>query len=337
MKPTHYTIPIFIPQLACPFQCVFCDQKRITGHERIPSPDEVKKIIDEHLATIPKRRRHVEVGFFGGTFTGLPLEQQVKYLEIAQPYIEEGLIHGIRLSTRPDFINHEVLRMLKKHHIGTIELGAQSMDDGVLDQSGRGHTAADTAAAAAVVRKANFNLGLQMMIGLPGDTLEKSKFTAHQIVGLGADNTRIYPTLVIKDTPLEELYRKGSYKPLSLEEAVNWTKEIMKIFEAGNVRVIRVGLHPSEGLIDGSDLIAGPFHKSFRELVMTELWWDQLKTLMDNYPDEKSLTLSVPPEQLNFAVGYEAKNKKKLLTKYRIVSFQTDPTLSGRHYEIDHH
>ena len=193
----------------------------------------------------------------------MPLEEQEKYLEAAQKYLENGDIQGLRLSTRPDYISPPVLKLLKKYHVSTIELGAQSMDNEVLKLSGRGHTAAEVSGRGSLPssRKSNFQLGLQMMIGLPGDTLEKSLDTARQIVELGADNTRIYPTIVIKGTPLEELYRKGKYKPLSMEEAVKWTTGIMKIFEAANVAVIRVGLHPSEGLLNGTDLVAGPFHE----------------------------------------------------------------------------
>jgi histone acetyltransferase (RNA polymerase elongator complex component) len=337
MRTRYYTIPVFIPGLACPFRCIFCNQHKISGYDHIPATEEVRQTVEKYLSTIPGRKRHVEIGFFGGTFTGLPLEEQERYLEVAQPYFENGDVHGLRLSTRPDYINAAVLKMLKRYHVGTIELGAQSMDDEVLKLSGRGHTAKDTADSSAMIKKSNFSLGLQMMIGLPGDTIEKSLDTARQIVELGADNTRIYPTVVIKDTPLEDLYRKGKYLPLSLEEAVRWTAGIMKIFEAANVAVIRVGLHPSEGLLKGTDLVAGPFHESFRELVMTELWWENLEYLIGHGQAGDKITVTVAPAQLNFAVGYEARNKKKLLKHYRIVSFQTDDSLEGRNYEADHH
>ncbi len=335
MDTKHYTIPVFIPELACPFQCIFCNQRKISGHLKVPSPEEVKDIIGKYLETIPTRKRVVEIGFFGGNFTGIPQAEQEAYLKVAIPYLEQGKIQGIRLSTRPDYISVTVLKLLKKYKVNTIELGAQSMHDEVLQRSSRGHTVQDTITASGLIRKFNFRLGLQMMIGLPGDSLELAMDTATQIVELRADNTRIYPTLVIKETKLEELYHNKKYKPLPLDDAVFWSKEVFKIFEKGRVKVIRMGLHPSEGLITGKELVAGPFHKSFRELAMTELWWEELKQLTNN--KYKSIRITVHPKQLNFAVGYSAKNKKRLLEHYNTVVYQTDVELEGRDFYADNY
>jgi len=334
LKTKHYTIPIFIPELACPFRCIFCNQQKISGKVKIPQPDEISEIIESYLATIPKRKRNVEIGFFGGNFTGIDLELQENYLAVANEYLNRGDVHGIRLSTRPDYINTKVLKLLKKQGVSTIELGAQSMDDDVLMAAGRGHKVADTLHAATMIKKLNFHLGLQMMIGLPGDTLEKSMHTAQQIVELGADNTRIYPALVIRGTPLENLYRTEKYSPLPLEEAVRWLKEIYKIFEVGRVAVIRMGLHPSEGLISGEELIAGPFHESLRELVLTELWWESLQYLVLKKRLGK-LNIFVHPTQFNYAIGYAAKNKKRLLEHFEYVVFQKDESLKGRDFQVN--
>ena len=184
-----------------------------------------------------------------------------------------------------------------------------------------------------MIRAAGFELGLQMMCGLPGDSLEKSIQTVREIIALGASNTRIYPALVIRGTKMEEDYLAGKYKPLEMEEAVNWVKHILPLFEDAGVNVIRIGLHPSEGLMDGSELLAGPFHQSFRELVLTEIWWDLLSPLMDNEKTGK-IEIAVATGQLNAAIGYEGKNRRRLLKKIRQVKFREDESLNGREYRV---
>ncbi len=324
----HFTIPVFIPELACPFQCAFCNQRKISGHIAVPSGDEILNIIKSHLKTFPSGNKHVEIGFFGGSFTGMPLKEQEYFLSLAKPFKDSGEIQGIRLSTRPDYINNDVLELLKKYGVTSIELGAQSFDNEVLKKSYRGHTTAQTEVASEMILKNGFKLGLQMMIGLPGDTLEKALFTARKIADSGASCTRIYPTVVIKDTAMHQWYKKGSYKPLSLEEAVTWSKHLLLFFEKTPVKVIRTGLHPSEGLVTGDELIAGPFHPSFKELVMTEIWYDLLNKIPGN--KEKELTVSVPEKELNFAVGYRAKNKKMLLKKFKNVKFKPSGNIKHR-------
>jgi histone acetyltransferase (RNA polymerase elongator complex component) len=329
----HFTIPVFIPELACPFQCAFCNQRKISGHIAVPGREEIIKTVNEHLISFPKGNKRIEIGFFGGSFTGLPLNEQEMFLKLARPYLEKNNIQGIRLSTRPDYINDDVLALLKKYGVTTIELGAQSFDDEVLLKSHRGHTALQTEISSKKILKEGFNLGLQMMIGLPGDTLEKAMHTANKIIESGASCTRIYPTVVIKDTALHHWYKTGKYQPLTLEEAVEWTKHLLLLFEKSGVKVIRTGLHPSEGLLNGDELIDGPFHPSFKELVLTEIWYDQLKKIDCN--DKKSIAISVPPKELNFAIGYQSKNKKKLLEKFSVVKFKPDPKLSFRNFKTE--
>jgi histone acetyltransferase (RNA polymerase elongator complex component) len=331
----HYIIPIFIPQLACPFQCIYCNQRNISGHLKAPSTKDIILIIAQYFKTIPKIDSQTEVAFFGGNFTGLPLPEQEQFLKTVQPYLENGSIQNIRLSTRPDYINKDILELLKRYHVNTIELGAQSMDNDVLRLSGRGHTFNDIAIASKLIIEYGFSLGLQMMLGLPNDTLEKSINTAKMIIALGAENTRIYPTLVIKDTQLEKLYKENKYKPLSLEEAIEWTKETYKIFEKAEVKVLRMGLHPSMGLISGESLVAGPFHVSFGELVMTALWNDTLIPLIRKV-ENKSIVISVAPKQINNAIGHNAINKKMLLEYFKEVKFITNSLLKGRNYHVDY-
>jgi histone acetyltransferase (RNA polymerase elongator complex component) len=333
MQLKHYTIPIFIPQLACPFRCVFCNQEKITSRAHIPGIDETRNTIDEYLSTFPKGNKHIEIGFFGGNFTGLPLEEQEKYLKVAKPYLESGIVKGLRLSTRPDYIDEPGLHPLKKYGVSTIELGAQSMDDEVLRKSARGHTAEDVEKASRMIIAAGFRLGLQMMVGLPGDTLEKAVFTAIKIIELGACETRIYPVLVIKGTKMADWYEQGKYTPLSMEEAIFWVKTILPLFEEAGVEVTRVGLHSSAGLLSGKDLVAGPFHTSFRELAMTEVWWDRLNYLLKEESKEK-ITIAVHPSQYNFAIGYYGKNRKRLLSHFREVYFRKDPLLGRNEINI---
>lgn len=322
----HFTIPIFVPELACPNRCVFCNQYSISGCPKQPEPKEVRQIILQHLKTLPEKDSHIEIGFFGGSFTGIEPELQEKYLSIAHKFFIGGRIHGIRLSTRPDYINPEALNLLKNYGVTTIELGAQSLNDEVLQLSGRGHTVADVEKASELIISAGFKLGLQMMTGLPGDTPEKSIQTAHRIVELGATCTRIYPTLVIRGTELEQRWRNGEYQPQSLDEAIELTARLLAIFKNGGVEVIRVGLHPSEGLLDGSELLAGPFHPSFRELVETHIWKQKLMQLFQQHKPETSIKIPVPAEELRFAIGFDSSNRKMLEEYFSKVEFVPEVT-----------
>jgi histone acetyltransferase (RNA polymerase elongator complex component) len=327
----HYTIPVFIPELACPNRCVFCNQQKISGQILIPSEDEISKQIEDYLTGFPLGA-HIEIGFFGGSFTGVPKEEQEQFLRIAQPYLNDGRIHGIRVSTRPDYISPDRLDLLKAYGVTTIELGAQSLDEAVLLTSKRGHTIADVEKASDLIRANGFSLGLQMMTGLPGDTLEKTLMTAHRIVEMGADNTRIYPALVIKNTELEDLYLSGQYQPLSIEEAVDRVKQLIPIFEAADITILRIGLHPSEGLLNGDDLVAGPFHPSFRELAESALWKDLFHPLT-LLPPAELLEITVPLGQRNMAIGYHAANRKDLEQIHKKVRFNEDGVLQKYQFE----
>ena len=303
----HCNIPVFIPQLACPHACIFCNQRHISGQQKAPSIEEVKATIDTYLSTL-NQDDEVELAFFGGSFTGISMEMQNQYLQAVQPYIKEGRIGSIRLSTRPDYINTEILDNLKKYNVKDIELGAQSLDDEVLQFSERGHSVEDVYKASELIKSYGFNLGLQMMIGLPLDTKQKSIHTAKTIVSLGAKTTRIYPTLVIEHTKLAKLYKENQYQPLTLIEAINWTKDIYKVFLNSKIKVLRVGLHPSKDILSGEGFLAGPFHISFFELVLTEIWKERLQSLIKT--DTKEIILN--PKDVNHIVGYNSKNKELL-------------------------
>ena len=314
----HYNIPVFIPELACPNRCIYCNQRHISGQLQVVKPAEIEQIIEQHLSTFI-RPSFVELAFFGGSFTGIDEKDMITYLKIVQPYIEKGEIKSIRISTRPDYINEKVLDILKQYNVRDIELGAQSLNEEVLAFAKRGHTVKDIENASRLIKDYGFSLGLQMMIGLPLDSVERSKVTAKKILELGAESTRIYPTLVINNTDLADLYRAGQYKALSLEEAIEWTAEIYKIFSQTDITILRVGLHPSEALIKGEQLLAGPFHVSFKELVLTKLWQEKLEKIPDN-----TKIISVNPREINYAIGYNGVNRKILQEKFPFLKFISD-------------
>ena len=258
----HYTIPFFIPHKGCPYKCIFCDQKRITG-EDMPDPKEVPERVEKYLSTMPREGAHIEVGFFGGSFTGLSRKAQKDFLDRARPFLEKGSIQGIRLSTRPDLIDEEKVSFLKEHGVTCIELGVQSMYDKVLLAAKRGHTAENVEKASRIILKEGLMLGHQMMLGLPLSGLDEELYTAMRIWQLGACQVRIYPVIVIKGTELADLWTKGGYRPLDEEEAVRRAAKLISYFASKNVKVIRCGLHPSEGLLSGEEYLAGPFHPAF--------------------------------------------------------------------------
>lgn len=319
----HCNIPIFIPQLACPHQCVFCNQEKISATFSVPKPNEIAAIIDAYLETIPNNTE-INIAFFGGSFTGIPKIEMIAYLEAAYAYVKAGKVQGIQLSTKPDYITDDILDILEKYGVTSIELGAQSTNNKVLLKSGRGHKFDVIENAVHLIRKRNFELGLQMMLGLPYDTLELSIQTANDIVRLGADTTRIYPTVVVKGTVLEKMYESGDYKVLSLAEAILWSKEVLKIFNAASVKVLRVGLHPSEELELGKSLVAGPIHPSFKEMVLTDLWGD---ILYEKLEKKGQLIISVSANQLNYAIGYKGKNRNDLKMKGYDINFVVDSLL----------
>ena len=260
---THAIIPVFISHRGCPNDCVFCNQKRITARTGDVTPADARRTIEEHLSTIEKMNLEtVELAFFGGSFTGIPLEEQRAFLALAREYKDAGKIHKIHLSTRPDYINEEILDNLKHYGADVIELGVQSFDEEVLRLSGRGHDAAVVYESSALIKEYGFTLGIQLMAGLPGDSLEKCIFSARETVRIAPEIARIYPTVVIRDTSLHDMMLAGTYTPLSEEEAINRSKAMYEILDAAGINIIRVGLK-------SSDIMASEtaFHPAFRQLV----------------------------------------------------------------------
>jgi histone acetyltransferase (RNA polymerase elongator complex component) len=272
-------IPFFIPHSGCPHQCVFCNQKNITGQTKPVDPSAVPQKIADYLANNSSDKT-THVAFYGGSFTALPFETQKAYLAAVQPFIHTGHIAGIRLSTRPDCITKEILSLLNEYHVTTIELGVPSMDDVVLTRSGRGHTATDTVNAVSLIKSHGFQIGLQLMPGLPGDSADSFMKTIRRVIDLKPHFVRIYPALVIKDTALEDLYTSGRYMPLSLDEAVLLCREALERFELAGIDVIRIGLQPTEELEKPGTIIAGPYHPAFRQLVESSILLDKMRSAL---------------------------------------------------------
>ena len=326
----HRTIPIFVPEMACPCRCVYCNQFVISGQQTLPTDEEIIVTMESHLATMDLTTE-IEVGFFGGTFTGIAKEEQLRLMRLVQPYVESGRVKGIRCSTRPDRIESDWLEVLKGEGMRTIELGVQSMRNEVLMAAGRGYRVETIIEGAERIRKAGMELGMQMMIGLPNDTKEGALETAQRIIDCGAKNTRIYPTLVLEDTVLAKRWRAGSYRALSIEEAVEWTAPVLELMEETGLEVLRVGLHPTEGFISGEDYLAGPFHVAFRLMVQTEIWRKRFECLSGG----KGVKIMVGRGMVNAAAGYGGSNKKLLLERYGRVSFREVDDVSGYEFRYE--
>ena len=313
----HYNIPIFVPHKGCPFDCVFCNQKHITGNTDEVNEEKIVEIIEEYLKTLPKQDCIIEAAFFGGSFTGIEMDMQKKFLSTAYEYVKKGKIHGIRLSTRPDYISIPILEQLDKYGVTTIELGVQSLDNEVLLKSGRGHKEEAVYNAVSLIRKYDFNLGLQMMTGLPGDDNEKALCTADKIIGLKPDFVRIYPTLVVKDTYLEKMFLSGEYKPQSVEDAVELCKKLLIKFKHAGIEVIRISLQTTDEISPGGSIVAGPFSDQFRELVESSIYFDEFCKILKDYKG-KNAVIFVNTKDISKAIGRKKINIKKIDDIYNI-------------------
>ena len=320
----HSNISIFVPHVGCPHMCSFCNQRTITGTDKIPHGEDVKKICEQAEKEI-KNPQETEIAFFGGSFTAVPREYMLELLQAAQPYIGKGKFKGIRLSTRPDYIDEEVLDILMKNGVTSIELGAQSLSDKVLEMNERGHSAYDVEKAAGLIRNYGFELGLQMMIGLYGSTQQDEYNTAEKIVELAPDTVRIYPVVILEGTKLGELYKSGEYKTFDFDTALDITAKCMEMFAENNIRVIKVGLHSSEFVEE--QMLGGFYHPALRELCEGKIYLDKLKKIIDG--NVKSAVVSVPQRNLSKALGQKKCNItyfEKMGVKLRIIpdSSQTD-------------
>lgn len=318
----HYNIPLFIPHLGCPFQCIFCNQNKIASSQGIPAANNLITIIEEHLTTIKGDGKNTEIAFFGGSFTAINRELQEEYLSAVQPYLQSGRIGSIRISTRPDYIDDRILSFLASYGVKTIELGVQSMSDEVLKASGRGYSRDDVFKASHRIKSLGFKLGLQLMIGLPGDNYERDMDSARKAAALGPDMVRIYPTLVIADTPLEHLFHEHKYLPLCLPEAIATCKDMFLVFQKNGIDVIRMGLQPGEELRSPGTVVAGPFHPSFGELVEQEVFKEQACRAINSYRVkaglQSNLVLMVNEKDISKMTGSRKSNLDYLKTQFQL-------------------
>lgn len=304
----HYNIPVFISHFGCPNACVFCNQVKINGRETDVTNKDLENIIEGYLKILPETS-YKEVAFFGGTFTGISLGRQKEYLEVVKKYLDKGLVQGIRLSTRPDYINKEVMDQLKKYKVTTIELGVQSFDEEVLKKSARYYEIESVYKACNMIKSYGIDLGIQIMPGLPGSTFEKDFETAKIVVGINPVNVRVYPTLIIKDTELEKMYKAGEYKVLSMEEAIKRCRKICALIELNGIKIIRVGLQPSEDLRNGGVSVEGAFHPAFKELVDGEIYFNFLNKIENK---ENNLDVEACEKNISKIIGINKRNKKRL-------------------------
>lgn len=303
-------VPVFVPHAGCPCRCVFCNQRTIAGQAERMTPEKAKQIIEQALSVLPEGSAP-QAAFYGGSFTAIPVQEQEALLAVTDWYLRKGLISSVRLSTRPDAIDTQTLARLKTHGVTVIELGAQSMDDTVLQRAKRGHTAADTEQAARLIQKAGIALILQVMAGLPGDTRETVRQTAEKTAALHPDGVRIYPVAVLPETELYDLWREDCYQPLEVETAAVWCADMLEVFQREQIPVIRVGLNPTEEL--NSTVAAGAYHPAMGELVYSELWYRRLKKQLETSTEE---IMFVPARELSRAIGHKKRNILRLQREF---------------------
>lgn len=319
----EYIIPIFVPHLGCPNNCTFCNQKRISGQTKMVTAQDVKDTIDFFLKNFRDDYKYVEVAFFGGSFTAIDEKIQVQLLEAVQEYIQNKKVNSIRISTRPDCIDKEILKRMKKYHVKTIELGVQSTNNYILKRCKRGHTYEDTKKASKLIRRHGFILGHQMMVGLPESTKQDEINTAKELIRLKPKIVRIYPVLVIKDTELADEYERGDYTPLTVGQAVERCKDIVDLFNRNKINVIRVGLQNTEEITDPgtekSSVIAGPYHPAFRQLVESSMWYDSIVNKIKKVNAKvKKVKIIANDVNVNNIIGHKKENIEKLKDVYDV-------------------
>jgi histone acetyltransferase (RNA polymerase elongator complex component) len=351
MPPRKIIYPIFLPHAGCPFKCVYCNQNAVVGavpavdvpeKDRTgaggPSEETAVSAIRLHAEQAHSSGRAGEVAFYGGTFTALPRETLVKILDCAAAFAAAGLFTGIRFSTRPDCLDEEICGLLSAYPVSTVELGVQSLSDAVLDASGRGYSAAQVPDAAARVREHGWSLGIQLMAGLPQDSRDRFLDSVARAISIGPDFVRIYPTLVLKDTRLARSFRDGSYRPLALEEAVEWAACAYGLLMSAGIAVARMGLHADPALDLPGAVLAGPHHPAFGYLVRCRWWRDRIDREIESTggAGSKSMVLRAASAMVSDVVGHRRSNIAYLQSRWGLDSVRVlgDPSLAGTRFVI---
>jgi histone acetyltransferase (RNA polymerase elongator complex component) len=319
------SIALFIPHMGCPHSCSFCDQRSISGQKDPVTPETVRTELQRAFAR--PQPENVEIAFFGGSFTCLARERMIAFLEEARPYLESGQAASLRCSTRPDGITPEILDILERYRMRTVELGAQSLDDGVLRRNGRGHTAADVERAVSLLKSRGFRVGLQIMTGLPGDTEETLQQTVDRVAALRPDMLRVYPTVVVDGTPLARWMREGQFTPVDVEGSIRLCTPILRRMRQEQIPIIRMGLHAEKEL--EPLILGGGYHPAFRELCESRLLREDWTPELQKLPKGK-VTLTVPPRMISRAVGQKRSNLRYWAELGYQVTVRGDETVRSR-------
>lgn len=312
-------IPIFIPHLGCPHDCVFCNQNRIAC-DNVATKDSVKNTIEEYLNYFRKDSL-VEIAFYGGSFTAIPIKDQINFLEVANESKKEKLVSYIRLSTRPDYIDENILKILKVNGVDTVELGVQSSSQRVLNKSGRGHDFDCVKNSMKLLRDFGFNVGLQQMVGLPDSNFSLEEKTAIDFIKLRPDFVRIYPTLVVKDTELEDMYTSKKYEAMSLDDAISICAKLLLLYKENNIPVIRIGLQPTDEINYDGSVVAGPFHPAFRQLVETKILTDKIIDVLENKKID-NLLIETSGRNISMISGQNKSGSKALINHLNLKSLK---------------
>lgn len=329
MSARERIIPVFIPHVGCPHNCVFCNQIKISGMLKPADQATVIQAVENAKQILPADSKP-QLAFYGGSFTAIPIKEQDSLLSAAHSYIESGFLHSIRLSTRPDAINPGILERLRAYGVRTIELGAQSLDKDVLQLSGRGHTAEDVFNASELVKEYGFNLIIQIMTGLPGDTPEKDIKTAMEVCRIAPDGVRIYPAVIIRDTALYQLWKSGKYKEHTVEDAVDICSRIVPLFEKSGIRIIRLGLNPTDDLSSG-EAVGGAYHPAFGELVRSRIMFERMYDLLHAVPAGSSVIVYGPANRLSQMAGQHRENLNRLKDYYSLKKIAVAPSEDGEY------
>jgi histone acetyltransferase (RNA polymerase elongator complex component) len=315
----------------CPNRCIYCNERITAGdHPDRITEDLFRNIVDKYLETMNWNKEHIQIAFYGGNFTGIDKDYQTELLEAAESYIQGGPIDSIRISTRPDYIDTDRVKLLQRYSVTTVEIGAQSMVDEVLTLSERGHTSDDVRNAVRILQHNGFETGIHLMAGLPGDTEDRFRYTVEEVISLRPDTVRIHPTIVFRSTALAKLYTEGNYEPLTMPDAVRLCKYALRKFETAHIPVIRLGLQTTSEMETTGSIVAGPYHPSFRSLVDGSIFLDMASYLFEQAPERNGeVVFLVNPKDVSNFRGIRNGNIMTLKEDFNVGDFQvkTDPSL----------
>lgn len=330
----HANVAMFIPHNGCPNKCSFCDQRYITGLKHQVNEKEVKDILNRAKKDLEGKQDNSEIAFFGGSFTAIDRDYMLSLLNVAFEFVKDGSFSGIRISTRPDAIDCEILDILKEKGVSSIELGAQSMDDNVLLLNDRGHTVDDVINSSNLIKEYKFSLGLQMMTGLYGSNFDKDLKTAESIIKLSPDTVRVYPTIIMENTFLAELYRSNKYKTYSLEESIELCAKILRMFRKNKIEVIRLGLHDTETMKE--NIVSGPWHPAFRELCESQILFEDVMDYINlNNIFFKDIVLYVNPSCVSKFIGQKRGNIIKFSNAGYSVKVKGDSSIKINDFKLE--